>query len=89
MQDVADKLGISNSYVSQIENGRANPPTGEMLDKLLAVYGGVKKKYFYDLCRDWKQESTDEDFIRDNAIKLTPLNQKLLRAMMETMLAKK
>lgn len=31
MQDVADKLGISNSYVSQIENGRANPPNGELV----------------------------------------------------------
>lgn len=89
MIDVAEKLGISDSYVSQIENGRANPPKDEMLDKFLALYGGVKKKYFQELCRQWEQEITDADFIIDNVEKLSSDNQKLIKAMMQTMLAKK
>ena len=38
MLDVARELGISDSYVSQIENGRANPPKDEMLDNFLNLY---------------------------------------------------
>lgn len=89
MLDVARELKISDSYVSQIENGRANPPKDEMLDKFLALYGGVKKKYFQEMCREWEQVSTDADFIRDNIEKLSVDNQKLIKAMIETMLSKK
>lgn len=87
MRAVASKLGLSDSYISQIENGRANCPKGESLDKLLKIYGGIGQKYFFELCRDWEKESTDEDFIRDNLSKLSKDNLMLIKAMMTTMLA--
>lgn len=89
MLDVARELKISDSYVSQIENGRANPPKDEMLEKFLSLYGGVKKKYFLELCREWTAKSTDADFIRENIEKLSADNQKLIKAMMETMFTRK
>ena len=89
MRAVAEKLGLSDSYISQIENGRANCPKGESLDRLLKIYGGIKQKYFYELCRDWEKESTDEDFIRDNLGKISKENLKLIKSMMIAMLEKK
>ncbi len=89
MRAVAEKLGLSDSYISQIENGRANCPKGESLDKLLKIYGGIKQKYFFELCRDWEKELTDEDYIRDNLGKLSKENQKLIKSMMTTLLEKK
>ncbi len=69
--------------------GRADYPKGERLKPYLDLYGKIGAKYFYELCRNWEKESTDEDFIKDNVGKLSKDNQKLIKAMMETMLAKK
>ncbi|MFZ3229885.1 MAG: helix-turn-helix transcriptional regulator [Pseudobdellovibrio sp.] len=89
MRAVAEKLDLSDSYISQIENGRTNCPKGESLDRILKIYGGIGQKYFYEMCRDWEKESTDDDFIRDNVGKLSKDNLKLIKAMMTTMLASK
>ena len=83
------KLKVSDSYISQIENGRADCPKGERLNSFLELYGKIGAKYFFELCRHWEKESTYEDFIKDNVSKLSKDNQKLIKAMMETMLAKK
>lgn len=66
MKEAGKALGVSDSYISQIENGRANCPTGDRLKQFLELYGKIGVKYFNELCRDWEKESTDEDFIRDN-----------------------
>ncbi len=89
MKQAGKLLNVSDSYISQIENGRADCPTGERLKPYLELYGKIGAKYFYELCRHWEKESTDEDFIKDNVAKLSKDNQKLIKAMMETMLAKK
>jgi transcriptional regulator with XRE-family HTH domain len=89
MKQAGKALGVSDSYISQIENGRADCPKGDRLKPYLDLYGKIGTKYFYELCRNWETESTDEDFIKDNVGKLSKDNQKLIKAMMETMLAKK
>lgn len=89
MKQAGSKLGVSDSYISQIENGRADCPKGERLKPYLDLYGGIGPKYFYELCRNWEKESTAEDFIKDNVSKLSKDNQRLIKAMMETMLATK
>jgi transcriptional regulator with XRE-family HTH domain len=89
MKQAGKAIGYSDSYISQIENGRADSPKGEKLKPFLDLYGQISSKYFYDLCRSWTKESTDEDFILENVGKLSRENQKLVKAMIETMLAKK
>ena len=89
MRAVGELLGVSDSYISQIENNRANCPKGEPLDRFLKIYGSIGQKYFYEMCRDWEKESTDEDIIRDNIGKLSKENQKLIKTMILTMLASK
>ena len=61
MRAAGAKLGCSDSYVSQIENGRENVPTGERLMKFLKLYGDTTEKYFKQLCKEWKDEATDKD----------------------------
>ena len=39
LADIADVLGCSIAYVSDIERGRKNPPSGASIKKLLAALG--------------------------------------------------
>lgn len=61
MRAAGAKLGCSDSYVSQIENGRENVPAGERLMKFLKLYGDTTEKYFKQLCKEWKEEATEKD----------------------------
>lgn len=47
-QEVADKLGVTKGYVSQVELGKTAIPKYRMLISFLEVYG-VKPKYFEEL----------------------------------------
>lgn len=54
LRAVAKQLGKTDSWLSQIENGRADVPTDHRLNALLSVYG-LKRKSFYErvrLCRE-------------------------------------
>jgi transcriptional regulator with XRE-family HTH domain len=57
MKQAGKVLGVSDSYISQIENGRADCPKGERLKPFLDLYGKIGAKYFYELCRNWEKES--------------------------------
>ncbi len=80
MRTAGQRLGYSSSYLSQIENGRENVPTGERLQKFLKIYGGITEKYFKQLCKEWKDESTELD-------RLVELVKKLPQAKLNTLLA--
>lgn len=85
MRAAGERLGFSDSYISQIENGRADPPKGESLIKFLELYGNITPKYFGELCRNWTTKKTDVDHVQDLLPKLKPDQLKLLRAMAEQM----
>lgn len=72
-------LGYSDSYISQIENGRENLPTGEKLEKFLNLYGGITEKYFKQLCKEWREEIDDTDL-------LVALSKKLPKEKVKTLL---
>ena len=63
MRVAGEKLGYSDTYISQIENGRENVPTGERLMKFLNLYGGITEKYFRQLCKEWRDETDDIDLL--------------------------
>lgn len=86
MRQAGEAMNLSDSMISQVENGRADPPRGVKLDKWLKTYGGIGQKYFYEQCRNYSVEHTDEDFIRENLSKLSKDKQKMLKAMVETLL---
>lgn len=86
MREAGEKIGYSSSYISQIENGRENPPTKARLRKFLHVYGGIGEKYFYELCREWKGDQSDLEVVLELAPKVKPDKLKIIRSMMEQFL---
>lgn len=55
MRKAGKLLGFSDSYISHIENGRSDVPTGFRLDKFLSIYGGIKQKSFYERVRRYSE----------------------------------
>ena len=52
LRGAAADLGIAPPYMSDLENDRRYPPTGELLKKMEAMFcgnNGELKLYFYDL----------------------------------------
>lgn len=87
MRTLGQKIGVSDSYISQIENGRANAPSGETLEKLLAALN-LKKKYFDELCREFETEQTDEDYLVWAIKKLNGDDLSFVRQLVELRLAR-
>ncbi|MGZ3724563.1 MAG: helix-turn-helix domain-containing protein [Pseudobdellovibrio sp.] len=53
MRKAGELIGVSDSYISHIENGRSDTPTGIKLDKFLLIYGGMKQKSFHERSRNY------------------------------------
>jgi HTH-type transcriptional regulator, competence development regulator len=79
MRAAGAKLNYSDSYISQIENGRENIPTGERLEKFLNLYGGITEKYFKQLCKEWRDDT-------DDTALLVALSRKLPKEKVKTLL---
>lgn len=88
MRRLAKELGYSDSYISQIENGRENPPKGDKLIRFLSVYE-ITPKYFGELVRNWQEEKTDSDIITMLLPKLKPEQTKMLRTLTEQLAKEK
>lgn len=89
MRTAGLRLGYSSSYLSQIENGRENVPTGERLEKFLKIYGDITEKYFKQLCKDWKDEATELETLVEIAKRLPQAKLNTLLALAEQMAAGK
>jgi transcriptional regulator with XRE-family HTH domain len=61
MRKAGALIGCTDSFISHIENGRVNVPTGERLDRFLAVYGDIKQKSFYERVRKFEEELSFKD----------------------------
>lgn len=55
----------SDSFISQIENGRMNVPKGERLERLLTAYGGIKFKSFQERVRLFRHQATPREELHD------------------------
>lgn len=86
MKEFGKKIGLSDSSVSQWENGRLDP-TAQNIAKICEVFE-IGEKYFFEMCRDYQKTDSDYDFIQNNIKKLDPIPVKMLRTMVETFLAK-
>lgn len=87
MRKAGERLGYSDSYISQIENGREDVPKGERLMKFLNLYGGITEKYFKQLSKDWSEEADEMDRLVELAKKLPAPKLKTLLALAEQMAA--
>lgn len=85
MREAGERLSYSDSYISQIENGRADAPKGEPLEKFLKLYGGISAKYFGELVREWRHEKSDVEIVQEILPKLKAKDLKLVKLIVEQM----
>lgn len=88
MREAGDLMGYSSSFVSQVENGRANPPTGEPLKKFLHAYG-TEQRAFTRMVTDFKDEVSDLEIVASLLPRLSPEAIKTLRILAEQLLKSK
>jgi transcriptional regulator with XRE-family HTH domain len=89
MKAAGAQMGYSDSYISQIENGRENPPKAQRLLRFLKVYGDISEKYFRELVRDLEKEVSDVEVIEELLPKLKPPQLKAVRVLCESLAAAK
>lgn len=82
MKKAGELLGYSDSYISQIENGRENMPTEDKLAKFLEVYDSDVRA-FNKVVRDFETNLTDLDAIKEVLPRLNPTKLKMLRTVAE------
>ncbi len=84
MKALGKKVGCSDSFISHLENGRADLPNGTLV-KILEVYE-VGIKYFNDLVREKDQNPDDVDVIMSLVGKLGPQQATYVRQVIEDVL---
>lgn len=82
MKKAGQLLGYSDSYISQIENGRENVPIEDRLLKFLDAYD-VDIRAFNKMVRELETEMTDLQVIEEILPRLNPLKLKMLRTVTE------
>jgi transcriptional regulator with XRE-family HTH domain len=87
MRQAGELLGRSDSYISQIENGRLKPPRGPALERILELYGGPKVESFYARVRQYQEKLTEKDEIVELLQKTNPLETSLLLKFMKALVA--
>ena len=86
MHKLAVQVGVTDSYIAQMETGRANPPKGEILHRMLMALG-TNEKAFKERVRNFKEERTDAEVIGELLKRMKADDIKMFRQMMEAKLA--
>src|SRR5690606_17411118 len=86
MRALAQQVGVTDSYIAQMETGRSNPPKGETLYRMLMALG-TNEKAFKERLRNFKEDRTDAEVIADLLKRMNESDIKMFRQMMEAKLA--
>jgi len=89
MRSLGAAMGKSDSYVSQIENGRMDPPKEEALELYLSAVGGINSKSFYERVRRYRTDRshTDRDELLEVAKRATEIQVRQILLLAKTILA--
>lgn len=89
MRGLGASMGKSDSYVSQVENGRMDPPKDEALERYLAAIGGINSKSFYERVRRYRTDRsrTDRDELLEVAKRATEVQVRQILLLAKTILA--
>jgi transcriptional regulator with XRE-family HTH domain len=82
MRSLAQAVGVTDSYIAQMETGRANAPKGETLYRMLMALG-TNEKAFKERLRNFKEDRTDAEVITDLLKRMNKNDIKMFRQMME------
>ncbi|MCH2534876.1 MAG: helix-turn-helix domain-containing protein [Bdellovibrionales bacterium] len=78
MRKAGDLVGVSDSTIAHVENGRMNPPTGKRLADFLKIYGDIKEKSFYERVRRFEEKQTPKDELLEFVKRANPSKVKIL-----------
>jgi transcriptional regulator with XRE-family HTH domain len=89
MRALGAAMGKSDSYISQVENGRMDVPTGEALEQYLTAIGGINAKSFCERVRRFRLDRTctDRDELLEVAKRATEIQVKQILLLAKTILA--
>ena len=87
MRQAGELYGKSDSYISQIENGRMKVPEGEALQRLLTIYDGPMIESFYTRARIFKEKLSDKDEIVELLQKTNELETTVLLKIVRALVA--
>ena len=87
MRHAGELVGKSDSYISQIENGRMKPPVGEALNRLLEIYHGPSEEIFYARVRSYREKITEKDEIIELLAKTNPSETTVILKIMKALVA--
>ncbi|MBX3032607.1 MAG: helix-turn-helix domain-containing protein [Bdellovibrionaceae bacterium] len=89
MRSLGAAMSKSDSYVSQVENGRMDPPKDGSLEQYLAAIGGLNSKSFYERVRRYRQDRsrTDRDELLEVAKRATEPQVRQILLLAKTILA--
>lgn len=88
MRQAGDLLNRSDSYIAHLETGRMDIPNGEKLDRLLAIYGGIKQKSFFERVRKYAHHLTPKEELFELADRLPKEQIHALLAIAKSLLSK-
>ena len=89
MRGLGASMSKSDSYVSQVENGRMDPPKEDALERYLAALGGINSKSFYERVRRYRTDRsrTDRDELLEVAKRATEVQVRQILLLAKTILA--
>ena len=89
MRALGAAMGKSDSYISQVENGRMDIPTAEALDHYLSAIGGITAKSFYEKVRRFRLDRgpTERDELIEIAKRVNDVQLRNILVLAKTILA--
>ena len=87
MRAAGCQIGRSDTYISQIENGRMDVPKGERLEKLLGAYGGIKIRSFHERVRLYNEKASPKTELRQLIEKLQDRHLSTVATVVQSLLA--
>jgi transcriptional regulator with XRE-family HTH domain len=87
MRQAGELFGKSDSYISQIENGRMKPPVGDALKQLLEIYGGPTVESFHTRARKHQEKLTAKDQIVELLAKTNDLETTVILKIVRALVA--
>jgi transcriptional regulator with XRE-family HTH domain len=89
MRGLGASMGKSDSYISQVENGRMDVPSDEALEKYLAALGGIIGRSFSERVRRYRVDRarTHRDELLDVAKRASEVQVKQILLLAKTILA--
>ena len=72
LREVGQRLGKNHTTIAHIEGGRMDVPKGERLTDLLRVYGIDDYRSFYHRVRNFNEQQTPLDELRELVDRMSP-----------------